>query len=791
MINEERLKQNSCRKCLARYFSASKTSKWKALKVICMCAVVFMTVCMTAYYGKVTAFADETVEGSRLEIENIDLSEIYEIGGYEQPEQDDEESGMASLAAASSNAREDKIANAIKSFKTNINVRGMGITRSNVESVFANIMALHPEIVYVANASYSYNGSTGSVNALIIGYIPNAKSVKDSLTNAVKEVNRQVNIKNMKPAEIVLAYHEYLTSTVEYDASGIRGYNKVNGRDHKYDMYGTLVNKKAVCQGYAETMNYLLRKAGIPCALATSKYINHAWNVVRLNGRWYHVDATWDDPTDDLPGQSRHEYFLISTDTLNRRTKSVSSSYSLGRYDTKISGAWNGRYTGAVDKRYESGQMWSGVEKVMYYRNGYWYSIRQGNTPIEFEIVKHRFSTGGEKVILSGTSVWYKSDGSYYNGQFGSIFLAQESLYFNTARYIGRIDLDSPKNEYTLLYDIRGSYSDGINIYAMGWHNKQIVVWISDSPMCKARDAYLLNPCLKHSWNKGTVIKKATYASTGAKQYTCKKCSYKKTVSTPKLQLGKVSVKTAPNKKGIKLTWGKVSGATGYRVYRKTKNGSFQLLKSVNTSSLLDGRVSSGTTYTYKVAAYNKYTIGKATQVSRLFLGSANVKAGNKAGGVKIVWNRVKGADSYKIYRKTKTGSYRLMKTVNSGITSWIDNRVSECKEYTYAVMPYKKTTGGSYTPATIVYLKAPSVGLKKAKQGVTVSWTKSVGVDKYYVYRKISSGNWERMATLKKPKSLNWTDKSAAKGRRYQYTVIASRGTYTSAAASVKEIKR
>ena len=60
--------------------------------------------------------------------------------------------------------------------------------------------------------------------------------MRESLVAAVKEVNKQVDTKNMKPAEIVLAYHEYLKSTVEYDASGIKDYSTVYGRDHKYDM---------------------------------------------------------------------------------------------------------------------------------------------------------------------------------------------------------------------------------------------------------------------------------------------------------------------------------------------------------------------------------------------------------------------------------------------------------------------------------------------------------------------------------------------------------------------------
>ena len=112
----------------------------------------------------------------------------------------------------------------------------------------------------------------------------------------------------MTDEEIVLAYHEYLTSTVAYAyAAYLQG---SLGGAHEYDMYGALVNHSSVCQGYAETMFYLLKKAGLSCAIASSQNINHAWNIVKVNGKWYHVDATWDDPVWDMPGRSNHDYFL-------------------------------------------------------------------------------------------------------------------------------------------------------------------------------------------------------------------------------------------------------------------------------------------------------------------------------------------------------------------------------------------------------------------------------------------------------------------------------------------------
>ena len=83
-----------------------------------------------------------------------------------------------------------------------------------------------------------------------------------------------------------------------------------------YNIYGTLVKKKAVCQGYALTFMYLMKRQNIVCGYVSSEAANHAWNAVYLNNQWYHMDATWDDPTWDNLGRVKHTYFMISDATL-------------------------------------------------------------------------------------------------------------------------------------------------------------------------------------------------------------------------------------------------------------------------------------------------------------------------------------------------------------------------------------------------------------------------------------------------------------------------------------------
>ncbi len=78
-------------------------------------------------------------------------------------------------------------------------------------------------------------------------------------------------------------------------------------------MYGTLVNRLSVCQGYAKTYQYLLNQLGIENYLCSSEKLVHVWNIVELDGVYYHVDVTYDDPIPDVLGRADHSNFLVST----------------------------------------------------------------------------------------------------------------------------------------------------------------------------------------------------------------------------------------------------------------------------------------------------------------------------------------------------------------------------------------------------------------------------------------------------------------------------------------------
>ncbi len=92
--------------------------------------------------------------------------------------------------------------------------------------------------------------------------------------------------------ERVLAVHDYLVRGCAFDSGE-------SPAQASFTAYGALVLGSAVCQGYSDAFALVMERLGIPCVVVDSEEMSHAWNMVLVDGAWYHVDVTWDDPSPD------------------------------------------------------------------------------------------------------------------------------------------------------------------------------------------------------------------------------------------------------------------------------------------------------------------------------------------------------------------------------------------------------------------------------------------------------------------------------------------------------------
>ena len=813
---------------------------------ICIGALAFSAAVVLLTGGKVGAYASDQTrvssDESQVTVGYDDLDDTLQKGGLGVVvEQQD---GAASLASTyDATALEKLIVEGIKAWQTSIDVSELGLTRDDINNgAVRSIINSHPEFISLSGG-YTYWTSGSSITKIAFTYLTNAKEEQQELDAALQEVKSKIDTSGMSDEEIVLAYHEYLTSTVAYAYEDY--FNGTIAANHGYDMYGALVKHSCVCQGYAETMFYLLREAGLSCAIASSENINHAWNIVKIHGKWYHIDATWDDPVWDMPGRSYHDYFLVSFDTMNKNTL---INHTKDRTDMVVSAQWGDTYTTAVDTTYESGKFWNGIEKAIFYKDGYWYSISEGSSKTSFNINKYQYSTNINKVLYSGTAKWTTPSGGYYPGVYSSIYLRGDNLYFTTPDSLNKIDITSTNVIPTELIDIRTQYnsSTGNNLYAFGEQYGKLVYFITDSPnIKKTKDSsnsskynkeyaeYTFEMCISHKWDAGVVTKEPTYTSTGTKKYTCTNCGETKIETIAKLvctshvwDSGKVVTAPTYKTEGTKKYTCKNCGTTktetiaklvctkhawdagvvtiqptykteGTRKYTCTNCGETKtetIAKLVCMTHAWDnGTVTKKATYTATgVRKYTCKTCGAAKQVTiaKLKLTKVTVKAAQQTSAVKLTWNRSAGASGYKIYRRTAKGRYVCIKTVKSGTTSYVDKTVKSGNRYYYCVKAYNGNVLSGYTEASILYIKAPVVTVRKSAQGVKLSWKKSAGAKKYIVYRKTPTGKYRAVKTVT-AKTLSWTDKTAKKGQTYYYIVKAVNNKTYSAASPQKRIKR
>ena len=142
------------------------------------------------------------------------------------------------------------------------------------------------------------------------------------INKKVDEVYNEIINEKMTDLEKIKTVHDYIIRNTKYDeerAQEIKN-NIANDEIHSSNTaFGPLFTGKAICGGYTDTMALFLDKMGIPNIKVSSK--NHIWNAVYVNGKWLHLDLTWDDPVVVNGNETlTYNYYLLSTKELSNKT---------------------------------------------------------------------------------------------------------------------------------------------------------------------------------------------------------------------------------------------------------------------------------------------------------------------------------------------------------------------------------------------------------------------------------------------------------------------------------------
>ena len=188
----------------------------------------------------------------------------------------------------------------------------INILSSNNGKDFKEIISLLNNFVHPYNSSNNININYGGKYK--IGITINKAYTNEEINQINEVVDKVIKEKitnNMPPKEKIKIIHNYIIDNTQYDKLK---YEDKNDKTYKSNTaYGVLIEGYGTCNGYADAMAIFLDKLNIINYKISNE--KHIWNLVYLDGSWYHLDLTWDDPISDI-NINRDIYFLITTEKL-------------------------------------------------------------------------------------------------------------------------------------------------------------------------------------------------------------------------------------------------------------------------------------------------------------------------------------------------------------------------------------------------------------------------------------------------------------------------------------------
>ncbi len=189
----------------------------------------------------------------------------------------------------------------------------------DVQRVYDYVSLDSPELFYVTGIKIVKHTSSDAEYLTIEGDYSMTENEAD---RARQDISEEVSSflstipSNASDYDRVKLAYEYVASVTDY----------VPGAPFNQSIYSVFIGRKSVCMGYAKAFQYLMYEQGIPCILVTGvtgEYnASHAWDMVRVDGDYYHVDPTWGDMYGS--GVMSYDFLLVDDATVSMNHRILS-----------------------------------------------------------------------------------------------------------------------------------------------------------------------------------------------------------------------------------------------------------------------------------------------------------------------------------------------------------------------------------------------------------------------------------------------------------------------------------
>ena len=400
-------------------------------------------------------------------VENIEG--IYQAGSFAVPT---EKEGSEPLLHGTEDEKtweewETDLYENLKKRSTSIDVSKYHISESDFTEWYAGVINENSDLYFVKNAcSYSLNSADGSVSEMSPAY---SQEYDDEAFEKATATALSVLTDDMTDLQKAIALHDYIILNCEYDHE-----NYLNGTvpDSSFTAYGVLVERTAVCQGYALAYKYLLGKAGVRSNMVVSETMHHAWNTVEIDGNEYQVDTTWDDPVLDIIGRVSHWYMLASAE-----------KFSQTHYGGQATSGHSVLSLTSNASNYDD-SFWVDVNSPLILIGENYYYIDDTTRSINCIPA----NGGSVRQLYPNIGTWYEwgSADIIWGGAYSGLFLYGERLYFNTPYEICSIKPDGTDKRTEFTADTTNGY-----IYGSAYCQGKVKYAIHHSPDFQEKEEVL------------------------------------------------------------------------------------------------------------------------------------------------------------------------------------------------------------------------------------------------------------------------------------------------------------
>ena len=631
------------------------------------------------------------------------------------------------------------------------------------------------------------------------------QAVNNKVVEILNTFKKQGIDKNSNVYDKCKAVYDYLATNLHYNNQK----NPDTG-ELMITAYDSLVRKEAQCYGQTMGAYRLLKELGVVTRRVDGKLkvdgkdINHGWNIVLVDGKWYNFDATYPAAYYEDTGNITYRGFLKTYDFFIANGYTLGADYSttsdFGKKHPYGSVVYESEPTAPSDlilDNLDNGNIKATFPKVTgadgyaLFRsteaNGKFVNVKESNT-----------NTIIDDTTVSGTTYHYKVK-SYKNINGYKIY---------SSAYSGRREIRAE--------DLNNAYFEEIKITAIPLNHNSVKITWNKAIGVSYYQVYRSiskngNYALLGTFDEDTTEKVSSSLVTGQTYYYKVRgyrwingkrvySPYSNIVSaTPEVRMSTPKLKSVTERgyNSLNINWEKADGVSYYQVYRSTSpNGKYALLGTYdeNTTSSISRALIPNQTYYYKVRGYC-WANGERvfTRFSNIISGTPKMKAPtlksvepNTYNSLRINWEKAEGSTLYQVYRSTSpNGKYALLGTFDEDTTEKISTSLVTGQTYYYKVRGYRWVNGNRvFTPFSNILSGTPKLEAPTLKSvepntydSLKINWEKADGAQYYQVYRSTYKtwgyrllGTYDETTTSSLSRKLGARDTYYYKVRSYRW---------------------